>query len=97
MAPEQAQGKGVDARADVYALGCVLYHAFTGDLPFDHESDLENLWAHVHEPVPDLRTVRPDLPASLIEAVTAALAKDPDDRPSSAGEFAGAAAAALSV
>jgi len=97
MAPEQAQGKGVDGRADVYALGCVLYHALTGDLPFDHESDLENLWAHVHEPVPDLRTVRPDLPASLIEAVTAALAKDPDDRPSSAGEFAGAAAAALSV
>ena len=41
----------------------------------------ENLWAHVHEPVPDLRTVRPDLPAPLIEAVTAALAKDPDDRP----------------
>jgi len=91
MAPEQAQGKGVDGRSDVYAL----YHAITGDLPFDHESDLENLWGQVHEPVPDLRTVRPDRPGPLIEAVTAALVKDPDDRPSSAGEFARAAAAAL--
>jgi serine/threonine-protein kinase len=95
MAPEQAQGKSVDARADVYALGCVLYHALTGGLPFDHESDLENLWAHVHEPVPDLRVARPDLPESLGETVAAALAKDPDDRPASAGAFAGAAAAAL--
>jgi CheY-like chemotaxis protein len=95
MAPEQAQGRPVDARSDVYALGCVLFHALTGQLPFDHESDLENLWAHVHEPVPDLHAVRPDLPPALVSALELALAKDPDERPPSAGGFASAALAAL--
>ena len=88
MAPEQARGRPVDARADVYSLGCVLYQALTGRLPFDHESDLENLWAHVYEPVPDLGTIRPDASQSLVAAIAAAMAKDPADRPGSAGEFA---------
>jgi serine/threonine protein kinase len=95
MAPEQARGRTVDARTDVYSLGCVLYQSLSGQLPFDHESDLENLWAHVYEPVPDLGRVRPDLPDPLIEAIRVAMAKDPADRPSSAGALAGMARAAV--
>ncbi len=95
MAPEQARGRAVDTRADVYSLGCVLFHTLSGQLPFDHESDLENLFAHVHEPVPDLHALRPDIPAALCEAVAAAMAKDPDDRPPTAGALAKAAQASL--
>jgi DNA-binding NarL/FixJ family response regulator len=95
MAPEQARGRPVDARADVYSLGCVLFHALSGRLPFDHESDLENLWAHVHEPVPDLGAAKVDLPGPLIDAIRVAMAKDPADRPASAGALARMARAAL--
>jgi CheY-like chemotaxis protein len=97
MAPEQARGRTVDARADVYSLACVLFHSLTGHLPFDHESDLENLWAHVHEPVPDLRSVRPDLPDRLVATIAAAMAKDPADRPTTAGALARAARVALTT
>jgi serine/threonine-protein kinase len=79
----------------VYSLGWVLFHALTGQLPFAHESDLENLWAHVHEPVPDLRAVRSDVPAPLIDAIAVAMTNDPDERPASAGTFARMARAAV--
>ena len=62
MAPEQARGGDVDGRADVYALGCVLFRALTGEVVFDRDSDLDKLWAHVHEPPPALLDVRPELP-----------------------------------
>ena len=78
----------MDARADVYSLACVLYQCVTGHLPFDHESDLENLWAHVHEPVPDVQALRPDLPEPIVAAIAAGMAKNPADRPGSAGELA---------
>ncbi|WP_053226360.1 hypothetical protein [Solirubrobacter soli] len=73
----------------------MLFHSLTGHLPFDHESDLDNLWAHVYEPVPDLQSVRPDLPERLVAAISAAMAKDPADRPSTAGAFAGQTRVAL--
>jgi DNA-binding NarL/FixJ family response regulator len=60
IAPEQAHAGDVDARADVYSLGCVLFQSLTGKLVFDRESDLEKIWAHVHDPPPRLRSVRPD-------------------------------------
>lgn len=88
MAPEQAQGDVVDGRADVYALGCVLFRALSGAVLFDHDSDLDKLWAHVHEPPPALRDIRPELPAGLGEALARALAKDPRDRQPSAGQLA---------
>ena len=91
IAPEQAHGGDVDARADVYSLGCLLFQSLTGKLVFDRDSDLEKIWAHVHDPPPRLRSVRPDLPQGLEDVIGRALAKDPAERPRSAGEFARAA------
>ena len=88
MSPEQARGVGVDARADIYALGCVLYRALTGAVVYDRESDIDKMWAHIHAPAPALRDVRPDLPPALGEAVERALAKAPEDRQQTAGELA---------
>ena len=88
MSPEQARGADVDARADIYALGCVLYRALTGAVVYDKDSDVEKLWAHVHEPPPALLDLCPDLPASLSDAVGRALAKAPADRQQTAGELA---------
>jgi DNA-binding NarL/FixJ family response regulator len=95
MAPEQAQGGDVDERADVYALGCVLFRAVSGALPYERASDLDTMWAHVHEPPPSLLDVRPNLPRALAAVLERALAKRPDNRPSSAGALAREATAAL--
>jgi CheY-like chemotaxis protein len=95
IAPEQARGEEVDERADVYALGCVLFTALTGVLPFERENDVDKLWAHVHEAPPALLDVRPELPRGLGPVIARALAKDPDHRQSSAGELGRAARAAI--
>ena len=89
MSPEQATGSGeLDARTDIYALGCVLYRALTGAVLYDKDSDVEKMWAHIHEPPPDLLGVRPELPASLGDALERALAKIPADRQQTVGELA---------
>ena len=95
MSPEQARGDEVDARADVYALGCLLYKSLTGTVPFDRKSDLDKMLAHLHDPAPSLLAARPDLPAALDAAIGRAMAKDRRDRPPSAGAFARAALEAL--
>jgi serine/threonine protein kinase len=95
IAPEQAQGAEVDARADIYSLGCVLFEMLTGRVPFDRDGDLDKLWAHVHAAPPRLRALAPGLPGSLQGVLDRALAKDRDERPQSAGELASAARAAL--
>jgi serine/threonine protein kinase len=88
MSPEQARGVGVDARADIYALGCVLYRALTGAVVYDKDSDVEKMWAHIHEPPPALLDLRPELPPSLGDAVERALAKIPADRQHTVDELA---------
>jgi DNA-binding NarL/FixJ family response regulator len=95
MAPEQAEGRDVDGRADVYALGCVLFRALSGKVPFDRDSELDKLWAHVHEPPPPLCDLCPDLPPALGDALATALVKDPRERYQTAGEMACAARLAL--
>ena len=95
VAPEQIRGERVDARADVYALGCVLFELLTGHAPFAARDDkVAKMYAHLQEDAPSLRILRPDLPGELDLVIQRALAKDPADRYPSAGDFARAVAAA---
>ncbi len=80
LAPEQAAGEAIDARADIYALGVLLYHALCGDVPFHGESYVETARLHAQAPIPSVRDVRPDAPERLDAILTRALAKRPDDR-----------------
>lgn len=93
MSPEQAQGKALDQRSDIYSLGIVFYQMLTGEVPFDADSTPAILYKQVNEPPPDLCAKRPDLPAETDRLVKRALAKDPAERFASAGEFAQAIAA----
>jgi serine/threonine protein kinase len=86
-APEQLLATGVDARTDVYALGCVLYQALTGSVPFPRQSSAAAMFAHIEAPPPVL-----DGPFG--EVVLRAMAKDPAERFASAGELGRAARAA---
>jgi DNA-binding CsgD family transcriptional regulator len=95
VAPEQLRGERVDARADVYSLGCVLYQCLTAHVPFPRDSDLATLWAHISEAPPSASDVFPDVPAELSALVSRALAKVPEQRYASAGEFARAVRGAL--
>jgi hypothetical protein len=90
VAPEQIRGEAVDARTDVYALGCVLVHALTGGAPYIRDSDEATLWAHLNSPPPlDL------VPKEFARIVERALAKDPAARFPSAGDLGRAALAAV--
>ena len=93
--PEQIRGKRVDARADVYSLGCLLFTALTGRLPFEREADVAKLYAHINDEPPLVGSYDPGLPRELDWVVNRALAKDPDDRFQSAGDFGRAAHAAV--
>jgi serine/threonine-protein kinase len=94
-APEQITGGRVDARTDVYALGCVLVQAVTGRVPYDRDSEMSKMWAHVNDPPPRLNERVATLPPALDEVVERAMAKEPQDRFPSTGDLARAAAAAI--
>src|SRR5215471_12980853 len=86
MSPEQAQGKPVDARSDVFSFGCVLYEMFSGRRPFQQDSNLLTLAAILRDPVPPLKSARPDVPADVERIVARSLEKEPADRYPSAVE-----------
>jgi len=88
MSPEQVQGHVVDGRADVYALGIVLYRLLSGQLPFSNDSTTALINSHVDMPIPDIRLVKHNIPAVWQEVVGKAMAKDPNDRYPTAGDFA---------
>ena len=93
MAPEQIEGRRVDARTDVYALGCVLFHAVTGEVPFPDRETSAKMWAHLNEPPPAVESA--DSGGGLLDPVIRrAMAKDPADRFPSAGDLRRAALAA---
>jgi predicted Ser/Thr protein kinase len=94
-APEQIEGKQVDARTDVYALGCVLYQCLTGRTPFPREAEVAVIHAHLIEPPPAVSPARPDVPETLDAVVATAMAKDPDARFDTCTALANAVLAAL--
>ncbi|MEO8091549.1 MAG: protein kinase [bacterium] len=95
VAPEQIKGERVDARTDVYALGCVLYELLTGEVPFAGEREkVAKMYAHLQEAPPPLGDVAPEVPRELGDAIWRALEKDPERRYPSAGDLARAAKAA---
>jgi len=84
MSPEQAQAmKNVDLRADIYSLGCTLYHLLSGMPPYDDRSALAIIMKHANAPVPDLRTVWPECPAELAAVVAKMMQKQAAARPQS--------------
>src|SRR4051812_27707894 len=94
IAPEQLMGGPLDARADVYALGCVLYQALTGEVPYPAESGMAKMYAHGNNPPPVPSEKVPGLPPQFDEVVARAMAKEPNDRYLSAGDLGRAARAA---
>ncbi|MEZ4590054.1 MAG: protein kinase [Chloroflexota bacterium] len=90
MAPEQALGQSGDHRVDIYSLGVMLFQMVTGILPFDADTPLAVVMKHVNTPAPLPESIIPDIPWGLQEVILKALAKSPDERYQSAGEFAAA-------
>jgi tetratricopeptide (TPR) repeat protein len=89
MSPEQALGKPIDERTDVYSTAVVLFEMLTGRRPFESPDDAAVLAMHAGKPPPTLaaRSAGIDLPDALEELIARGLEKDPDDRYASAGEF----------
>lgn len=94
-APEHLAGAPLDHRADQYSLACTLFWMLTGSVPFPGPSPGAVIQAHLSKPVPPLRSLRPDLPATLDAVLARATAKRVDARYASCAEFAQAAKAAL--
>jgi serine/threonine protein kinase/tetratricopeptide (TPR) repeat protein len=88
MSPEQVQGHPVDHRSDIFAFGCLLYEAATGQRAFESESTIDTLHKIVHTPARLVRDLNPSAPADLTRIVRRCLAKDPDDRYQSIREAA---------
>jgi serine/threonine-protein kinase len=88
LAPEQARGEPVDERSDLYSVGVVLYEMLTGAVPFQGDSAVTVALKHVNELPAEPAELVPGMPHSLNQIVMKALAKDPDQRYSTASEFA---------
>jgi tetratricopeptide (TPR) repeat protein len=87
MSPEQAAGKKVDTRSDIFSFGSVLYEILAGRLPFDGEHPMAVLYSITNSPPAPLDTDGVEIPPELEEILQKALQKNPDDRYASAGEF----------
>lgn len=96
VAPEQISGGEIDARVDVYALGCLLYKLLTGEVPFPRDGEAARLYAHLNDPPPAPSLYVPEVPVALDDVVIRAMSKRPEDRYLSAGDLGRAAEAALS-
>jgi hypothetical protein len=83
MSPEQARGRSVDFRSDIYSLGVVLFEMLAGARPFEGQSPVEVIAHHLHDPLPALRDRRRDLSPEVVALVEDMTAKEPERRPSS--------------
>jgi outer membrane protein assembly factor BamB len=97
VAPEQIRGDEVDGRADVYALGCLLFETLTGTLPFTGVSDVAVVYAHLEDQPPRASGRNAELPPALDDVLARAMAKEPSDRQQSCGELVEEARAALGL
>jgi serine/threonine kinase PknH len=88
MAPEHLDGAACEPAADVYALACMAIETLTGEVPFPRETTAAVMLAHVAHAPPSVCERRPDLPAALDDVLAAGMAKDPADRPGTAGDLA---------
>lgn len=95
IAPEQLQGGPIDARSDVYALSCLLFHALTGRVPYPRADDMAKMYAHAHMPPPSVTDEVPGLSPALGQVIARGMAKDPSERYVSAGDLGRAATAAV--
>jgi serine/threonine-protein kinase len=81
MSPEQITAlQELDRRSDLYSLACVLFECLAGQPPFTHRNEAMVLQLHLTQPAPDIRTLRPEVPAELAGGIARALAKTPEER-----------------
>jgi serine/threonine kinase PknH len=85
MAPEHLEMDGVGTPADIYAFTCLAVETLTAEVPFPRGTDAAVMYAHAVDPPPSVSERRPELPAALDDVIAAGLAKDPDERPPTAG------------
>jgi serine/threonine-protein kinase len=86
VAPEQIRGEEIDARTDVYGLGCLVFEALTGAPPYEDESDYTLMYAHLEAPIPRLSSRRAGVAPAVDDVLARAMAKDRAERYDSAGE-----------
>jgi len=87
MPPELIRGEAPDARSDIYSLGVTFYEMLSGRPPFEANSAMTLMMMHQNDPVPDIQQIRPEVPEPLVEIIEKSLAKDRNDRFSSAGDM----------
>ena len=87
LSPEQVQRGIADSRSDVYAAGIIAYEMLTGEKPFSADSPIQIAYMHVNEEIPRLRSKRKDIPQTLDDLIASSTAKNPDERPRTAGDF----------
>ena len=80
IAPEQALGRDLDTRADLYSVGASMYYVLTGQFPYNGKNTIDIIQKHINDPVPNPAKIRKDMPGWLALAVQKLMSKNPDDR-----------------